>query len=1007
MNRYATLLPALLAAHAMLAQGGPDCATALASPITLPFSAAGLTNCGSGNDYDAGTATICGSILYTGGEDQLYAFTPATSGIITIDLTSMSTFTGLFLYAGCPAGGTCVSSSYSGAGNQFVMAAVTAGVTYFIMVDSWPGPNCHPNYALDVSVPGALPPPTTQDCFGAIPVCQSSYQELTSPVGEGNYPDEIDGTASCLGGGEVDGLWYTYTVQASGNICFSITPNDLTDDYDWAVYDLTNANCSDIFSGVAPEVSCNFSGLSGITGANGLAGAQNEPCIPVNAGETYALYVSNWSQSTNGYTLDFGVPGSTANIFDLSPPTIDTVLAVDCSGTSLVLQMSEFVLCSSVQAADFTITGPGGPYTVTTVTSALCGTGGTQDNVFELAISPALAGGAYTIDLVSGITDLCGNIGSVGSVAFTAGSPLTLAVAVTGAGCNGIPGEVDAVASGGLAPITYDLSGTVQVNNGLFTGLAAGPYTLTVTDAGGCQVDTPLTVLSATTFVTNDSVVVDVTCFGGSDGSIEAVTSGNGGPWDYVWTNAGGTVVQTTNASSGDIFTGGAGTYTVVVEEGPLGSGCTDTLTATIMEPPQLVLSLSNDTLICIDGTATISASSIGGTTPVSLTWNAGLLGNGPHTVSPVVDQTYTVFATDMNGCTTPPQDIDVTVGDSLTVSLPDTLIGCPGVGVQVDVVTATGGDGIYQYNWGGGPGGSASTTITSNNSQQVCVILTDGCGTPAVGDCSWILIQPVPPVILSVDSTPGCAPFLTSFTVLDTTGAAVVDYTFGDGGSSTAGSTISHSYAAPGSYDVGATVAWPNGCVSDTLINDLVTVVSLPEPLFTWAPNPTSILESTITFEDLSGGAIAWWWYFAGLDSSTAQDPQFTFPNEFGDTYPVTLVVANALGCIDSITLNVIINDELLVFAPNAFSPNGDGLNEVFFVTGNDIDPDAYELTVFDRWGEVVFLTTDLFEPWLGTFQNGGGELMKDEVYVWKIRCRSAYNKKRMELFGSVTLLK
>ena len=103
-------------------------------------------------------------------------------------------------------------------------------------------------------------------------MCQSTYSEANSPVGTGNYPDEINNAISCLGGGEVAGQWYTFTVQNSGQFCFSIVPNNLANDYDWAVFNLTNATCADIFTTASLQVSCNFSGVSGVTGANGLSG---------------------------------------------------------------------------------------------------------------------------------------------------------------------------------------------------------------------------------------------------------------------------------------------------------------------------------------------------------------------------------------------------------------------------------------------------------------------------------------------------------------------------------------------------------------------------------------------------------------------------------------------------------------------------------------------------------------------------------------------------------------
>jgi hypothetical protein len=90
--------------------------------------------------------------------------------------------------------------------------------------------------------------PTDQDCDGAIPVCQDVYSQTNSYSGEGNYPNEINMNSSCLGSGELNSVWYTFSVQQAGQLCFTITPNNTTEDYDWAVYDLTNNQCSDIFN---------------------------------------------------------------------------------------------------------------------------------------------------------------------------------------------------------------------------------------------------------------------------------------------------------------------------------------------------------------------------------------------------------------------------------------------------------------------------------------------------------------------------------------------------------------------------------------------------------------------------------------------------------------------------------------------------------------------------------------------------------------------------------------
>ncbi|NND35336.1 MAG: hypothetical protein HKN76_22295, partial [Saprospiraceae bacterium] len=117
--------------------------------------------------------------------------------------------------------------------------------------------------------------PTIQDCLGAIPICTGIYTESKAPTGSGNYPSEINGTGnggiSCMDA-EVSSIWYTFTVNKTGKFGFILTPNDPNDDYDWALFNITNATCSQIFHDIALQVSCNAAGgetCHGNTGADG------------------------------------------------------------------------------------------------------------------------------------------------------------------------------------------------------------------------------------------------------------------------------------------------------------------------------------------------------------------------------------------------------------------------------------------------------------------------------------------------------------------------------------------------------------------------------------------------------------------------------------------------------------------------------------------------------------------------------------------------------------------
>ena len=134
----------------------------------------------------------------------------------------------------------------------------------------------------------------------------------------------------------------------------------MTDDYDWAVYNITNSPCSAIATDPSLQVSCNWSSSAGITGPNGGSDTNDEPCIPVNNGETYVVNVSQFSTSSNGYNIDFSA--STADMWDNSPPVFSGVISPAQGATSLEFNFSENVDCSSIDDSDFTLTGPGGPY---------------------------------------------------------------------------------------------------------------------------------------------------------------------------------------------------------------------------------------------------------------------------------------------------------------------------------------------------------------------------------------------------------------------------------------------------------------------------------------------------------------------------------------------------------------------------------------------------------------------------------------------------------------------
>ncbi len=332
-----------------------------------------------------------------------------------------------------------------------------------------------------------------QDCVNSIAVCQNGYSQQNSYSGSGNLPNEIDPNLSCLGGGELNSVWYTMTIQSDGLLNFSITPNDPSDDYDWAVFNLTNATCADIFTNAALEVSCNFSGNTGnggITGPNGITSgtgsSQNEDPIPVNAGETYMVNVSNFSSTQSGYSIDMAA--STAAVYDDVEPRVAGIDSdMQCGDDELTFSFVENVLCSEVDISDFELVGPGGNYTINSLTGASCLAGNDYEKTYTITFSPAIpSGGTYYLILVGSIEDLCSNSAVVpDSFAFTIVA-IDLDAEVLPDTCNLGVGEAEIITPQGTGPYNYqwnpNVSSTVSA-----TGLSEGIYSVTVSDQnGGC-----------------------------------------------------------------------------------------------------------------------------------------------------------------------------------------------------------------------------------------------------------------------------------------------------------------------------------------------------------------------------------------------------------------------------------------------------------------------------------------------------------------------------------------
>ncbi|WP_043023831.1 T9SS C-terminal target domain-containing protein [Fluviicola taffensis] len=152
------------------------------------------------------------------------------------------------------------------------------------------------------------------------------------------------------------------------------------------------------------------------------------------------------------------------------------------------------------------------------------------------------------------------------------------------------------------------------------------------------------------------------------------------------------------------------------------------------------------------------------------------------------------------------------------------------------------------------------------------------------------------------------------------------------------------------------------------------------------------------------SSNANTYSWDFGDGDESNSFNPSHTY-SEVAGNYLITLVANNSGNCPDTAKLIVTIQEELIFYVPNTFTPDGDEFNNVFspiFISG--FDPYNYTLTIYNRWGETLFESNDAKQGWDGTYN---GELCKTGIYTWTIRFKTSDSDKKVTKTGHIQLLK
>ena len=162
-------------------------------------------------------------------------------------------------------------------------------------------------------------------------------------------------------------------------------------------------------------------------------------------------------------------------------------------------------------------------------------------------------------------------------------------------------------------------------------------------------------------------------------------------------------------------------------------------------------------------------------------------------------------------------------------------------------------------------------------------------------------------------------------------------------------------------------------------------------------------IFDPLFVFDDKSSGASKITWGLDYKGSSIDNSPVASF-DSIG-CFPITLVAENYTGCLDSVTKEICIQDVYRFFAPNAFTPDNDGVNDLFVTKWHLMDVNEYEFMVFDRWGLLIFETNTPYDYWDGKIQ-GKSNLVQQDVYVWKAKTKDIYGD-NYSYIGTVTVVR
>ena len=219
----------------------------------------------------------------------------------------------------------------------------------------------------------------------------------------------------------------------------------------------------------------------------------------------------------------------------------------------------------------------------------------------------------------------------------------------------------------------------------------------------------------------------------------------------------------------------------------------------------------------------------------------------------------------------------------------------------------------------------------------------------------------------------------------------------------------IYYNYINPGDFQIWVSLLYTDGSFTDSAETRSLTISPLPIASFTMENQNATLINSTVSFFNQSSNAESYFWLFDTtnrIGESFEENPVYTYPNKQPNEYIAMLIASSSVGCKGNDFQKISVSEDDHLYIPNSFTPNGDGNNDFFYIQGKNIDTESYHLTIYDRWGHLVFESSNLYERWNGS-NNNGEFYVQTNIFNYRLvyKIRGTFDLK--EVSGSINLIK